>query len=48
MNNTLIFLRHGETKKDKNKPVSQWILTGEGKKSVEELAETGIYLMMLM
>jgi broad specificity phosphatase PhoE len=43
MNNTLVFLRHAETKKDKNIRVSQWILTESGKKSAEDLAESGIF-----
>ena len=43
MNNTLIFLRHAETKKDKDAPVSKWSLTGEGKKRAQDLAKTSIF-----
>ena len=42
MNNTLIFLRHAETKKDQNIPCSQWVLTEEGEKLSEDLAKTNI------
>lgn len=43
MGNTLIFLRHAETRKDKNNPASKWVLTEEGIKSAKDLAETGIF-----
>ncbi|MFH1456148.1 MAG: histidine phosphatase family protein [archaeon] len=37
MKNELIFLRHAETKKDKSIPVSQWVLTREGKEKSKNL-----------
>ena len=30
MNNTFYFLRHGETRKDNNVPISKWVLSVEG------------------
>ncbi len=43
MNNTLIFLRHGETKKDKSVPVAEWVLTEEGQKATADLINTGVF-----
>jgi 2,3-bisphosphoglycerate-dependent phosphoglycerate mutase len=43
MNNDIIFLRHAATKKDKDISVSQWTLTDEGKKEVQELTDSGIF-----
>ncbi|NOX71557.1 MAG: histidine phosphatase family protein, partial [Candidatus Micrarchaeota archaeon] len=43
MNNTIIFLRHAETKKDAAIPVSKWVLTERGKRCAKELAESGIF-----
>lgn len=43
MNNTLIFLRHAETQKDKDIPVSKWLLTNKGKECAEDLAKTSIF-----
>ncbi len=43
MNNTFYFLRHGETKKDKNIPISQWLLSDKGEKQVENLVKLGIF-----
>ena len=43
MNNTLLFLRHAETEKDKDTPVSKWHLTDDGKKCSESLAKTGVF-----
>jgi broad specificity phosphatase PhoE len=39
MNNTLVFLRHAATKKDKEIPVSEWILTEEGKDDALKLID---------
>ncbi|MCK4555487.1 MAG: histidine phosphatase family protein [Candidatus Aenigmarchaeota archaeon] len=43
MNNTIIFLRHAETQKDKDTPVSKWHLTNDGKERAESLSKTGIF-----
>jgi len=43
MNNTLIFLRHAETKKEKSIPVSDWVLTEDGLNKTNEMAKTGIF-----
>lgn len=43
MNNTLIFLRHAETIQDKNKLISQWVLTEKGKSAAEKLATSGVF-----
>ncbi len=43
MNNTFYFLRHGETKIDKNTPVSKWILSEAGKIQAERVAKEGIF-----
>lgn len=43
MNNTFYFLRHGETKKDKNIPISQWTLSEKGDEQAERLAQEGVF-----
>ncbi len=43
MNNTFYFLRHGETKKDRNVPISRWILSDKGEQQAEELAQGDIF-----
>ncbi len=39
MNNTLIFIRHAETKKDWNTIITDWDLTDSGKQEAEKLAD---------
>jgi len=36
MNNTFYFLRHGETKVDKNIPVSKWVLSETGEAQAKQ------------
>lgn len=43
MNNTFYFLRHGETKVDKNVPVSQWILSETGEVQSKQLVQGGVF-----
>ncbi len=43
MNNTIIFFRHAETKKDKSIPVSEWVLTEEGEKNVQEVVDSCVF-----
>jgi len=43
MNNTLIFLRHGKTKVDKDIPISEWDLTEEGEKQAHDIAEVSFF-----
>ncbi|MBT7903720.1 histidine phosphatase family protein [Candidatus Woesearchaeota archaeon] len=43
MNNTIIFWRHAKTLKDSSIPVSQWILTEDGVKNAQEVAETKVF-----
>ncbi len=43
MNNTFYFLRHGETNKDRNIPISKWVLSDAGKKQAKSLAEEGVF-----
>lgn len=43
MNNTFYFLRHGETKVDKNTPISKWILTERGEVQAKQLAKDGVF-----
>ncbi|MCL5784211.1 MAG: phosphoglycerate mutase family protein, partial [Patescibacteria group bacterium] len=43
MNNTFYFLRHGETRKDRNLPISQWTLSDKGKEQAEKLAREKIF-----
>ena len=42
-NNTFIFLRHAETKVDRNIKISQWILTKKGKKDAFKLSRLNIF-----
>ena len=42
MNNQLIFLRHAKTQKDPSK-VTTWLLTEEGEKAAQNLAESGVF-----
>lgn len=39
MSNTFYFLRHGETKKDHDIPISTWILSKKGEEQAQKLAE---------
>lgn len=39
-NNELIFIRHTKTKIDKETPIENWVLTEEGEKQAEELANS--------
>lgn len=41
MNNELIFIRHAKTKKDKDIPIGDWVLTEEGEKQAEKIANSG-------
>ncbi|MDO8528291.1 MAG: histidine phosphatase family protein [Nanoarchaeota archaeon] len=41
MENELIFIRHAKTKKDKDIPIEDWVLTEEGEKQAEEIANSG-------
>ncbi len=41
MNNELIFIRHAKTKKDTNIPIEDWVLTEEGEKQAEQIANSG-------
>ncbi len=43
MNNTFYFLRHGETRVDKNTPISKWALTETGETQAKQLAEEGVF-----
>lgn len=43
MNNTFYFLRHGETRVDKNIPISKWILSETGEAQAKQLAREGIF-----
>jgi broad specificity phosphatase PhoE len=43
MNNTFYFLRHGQTKRDKAKPISKWILTDKGEEQAKKLAQENIF-----
>lgn len=42
-NNTFIFLRHAETKVDRNIKISQWTLTEKGKKDALKLSRLNIF-----
>ena len=42
-NNTFIFLRHSETKVDRNIKISQWILTEKGKKDALKLSQLKVF-----
>ncbi|MDD5700008.1 MAG: phosphoglycerate mutase family protein [Candidatus Nanoarchaeia archaeon] len=41
MKNELIFIRHAKTKVDKEIPIENWILTDEGDKQAEQIANSG-------
>ncbi len=43
MNNTFYFLRHGETKVDRDVPVSQWVLSKTGEAQAKQLAQEGVF-----
>lgn len=43
MNNTFYFLRHGETKKDMDVPISQWKLSEKGEEQARKLAQENIF-----
>lgn len=43
MNNTFIFLRHAETHRDKNIPVSEWKLSALGKQQADKLASFEVF-----
>jgi len=43
MDNTFYFLRHAETKPDRNMPASKWVLSEEGMRAAEQLAESDIF-----
>lgn len=43
MNNTFYFLRHGETKVDKNAPISRWVLSEKGAAQAKQLATEGVF-----
>lgn len=43
MNNTFYFLRHGETKVDKNTPISKWVLSKTGEAQAEQLVKEGVF-----
>lgn len=43
MNNTFYFLRHAKTKVDKNKPISQWVLSEIGESQAKQLTLDGVF-----
>lgn len=43
MNNTFYFLRHGQTKRDSNVPISKWVLSGKGDEQAEKIAQEGVF-----
>ena len=43
MNNTFYFLRHGKTKVDSGKPISQWVLSDVGEEQALKCAQSGIF-----
>lgn len=43
MNNTFYFLRHAETKVDRNVPVSKWTLSETGEAQAEQLVTEGVF-----
>lgn len=43
MNNTFYFLRHGQTKRVENKPISKWILSELGDKQAQNLTQGDIF-----
>ncbi|MFX0043566.1 MAG: histidine phosphatase family protein, partial [Candidatus Hodarchaeota archaeon] len=42
-NNTIILLRHGETKVDENVQISKWFLTVRGKKEATNVSKLDIF-----
>lgn len=43
MNNTLVLLRHGKTKVDKDVPISQWILSDVGIQQAQAIAQNDYF-----
>ena len=43
MNNTFYFLRHGETKVDKDTPISKWALSEAGESQAKRFAQEGLF-----
>lgn len=43
MNNTFYFLRHGQTKRDENKPISKWVLSELGEEQARNLTHEDIF-----
>lgn len=43
MNNTFYFLRHGETKVDRDVPVSKWVLSRTGEAQAKRLAQESVF-----
>ena len=43
MNNTFYFLRHAETKVDKDIPVSKWVLSASGEEQAKQRAAEGVF-----
>ncbi len=43
MNNTFYFLRHGETKVDRDVPISKWVLSERGEAQAKQLAQEGVF-----
>ena len=43
MNNTFYFLRHGETKKDSNIPISKWLLSDKGEQQSRKVAQEDVF-----
>lgn len=43
MNNTFYFLRHGQTKRDENKPISKWVLSDKGVKQAQDLVNEATF-----
>ncbi len=41
MNNELIFIRHAETKIDKDIPIEEWVLTETGEEQAKQIANLG-------
>ncbi len=43
MNNTFYFLRHGKTKVERERPVSQWVLSDVGEAQARQVAEEDVF-----
>lgn len=43
MNNTFYFLRHGQTKVDKDVPISKWVLSETGEAQAKQLVQEGVF-----